>query len=209
MKGLLISLEGVEGCGKSTQARLLARRLRQEGRKVVATAEPGGTRLGKGIRSSLLASGNRIHPLAEWLLFEADRAQHVRDVILPGLKRGAVVVCDRFSDSTRAYQGLGRGLGLNFVDRLDRVATGGLKPRLTFVLDLPVGEGLARARRRGRLTRLDMEKVRFHEKVRSAYLVLATREPGRIKVIDGRLGRQEAAEAIYRHVNRLLSRSDP
>ncbi len=207
LKGCLISLEGVEGCGKSTQARLLARRLRQEGKDALVTVEPGGTRLGRRIRDSLLETGQKVHPLAEWLLFEADRAQHVRDVILPGLKRGAAVICDRFSDSTRAYQGLARGLGLETVSRVDRLVTRGLRPRLTFILDLPVTEGLARARKRGRLTRLDREKLRFHEKIRSAYLVLATREPGRVKVIDGRLGRTAAAEAIYRHVSRILGRA--
>ncbi len=206
MRGIFISLEGIEGCGKSTQARLLSKRLRAQGQRVLVTAEPGSTSLGRGIRSCLLGTGRRVIPIAEWLLFEADRSQHVRDVIEPALRRGLTVICDRYSDSTRAYQGLARGLGLGLVNRVDRLATGGLKPNITFVLDVPVSEGLARARRRGHLTRLDREKTRFHEKVRSAYLVLATRDPGRIKVIDGRLGPFEVGDAIFRHVSRLLPR---
>ncbi|MEK7765918.1 MAG: dTMP kinase, partial [bacterium] len=149
-RGHFITTEGIEGCGKTTQARLLATRLRREGHTVLLTAEPGGTKLGRSIRAALLTAGRRVHPLAEWLLFEADRAQHVRETIEPALRRGAVVICDRYSDSTRAYQGYGRGLGLSFVDRVDRIATGGLRPDLTLLLDLPVREGLARARRRGR-----------------------------------------------------------
>lgn len=205
-RGCFITVEGIEGCGKSTQARLLARRLRHEGHRVILTAEPGGTGLGKAIRAVILNVGKRVAPTAEWLLFEADRAQHVRDVIAPALQRGFVVICDRYSDSTRAYQGFARGLGLELVNRVDKLATGDLKPDLTILLDLPVSEGLARARRRGRLTRLDMEKERFHEKVRSAFLVLATREPARIRVVDGRIGQVETGEVIYRHARRVLGR---
>ena len=203
-KGCLITLEGIEGCGKSTQARLLAWRLREAGHRVLLTAEPGGTRLGKTARAALLDPKRRIEPLAEWFLFEADRAQHVGEVINPALRRGMVVICDRFSDSTRAYQGFGRGFGLEAVESVDRLATGGLKPRLTFVLDLPVSEGLKRARKRGKLSRIEREQLKFHEKIRAAFLVLATREPDRIKVVDGRLGRAAAAEAVYRHAARVL-----
>lgn len=205
-RGCFISMEGIEGCGKSTQARRLARRLREDGYRTLLTVEPGGTALGRSLRSCLLASKRRVDALAEWLLFEADRAQHVREVIRPALKRGVVVICDRYSDSTRAYQGIGRGLGLAQVDRVDRVATGGLKPDLTILLDLPVREGLARARKRGRLTRIDRERLRFHERIRSAFLVLATREPRRIRVVDGRIGPRDAGEVIYRHVSGALDR---
>lgn len=206
---LFITFEGIEGCGKTTQARLLAARLRREGHRAILTAEPGGTRLGRAVRAALLNPARTVDPVAEWLLFEADRAQHVRETIQPTLRRGVTVVCDRFSDSTRAYQGIGRGLGLDQVDRVDRAATGGLKPDRTFLLDLPVREGLARAARRGKLTRLDLERARFHEKIRAAFLVLATREPGRIKVVDGRLGRPEASEVVWRHVETALRHRHP
>jgi len=198
--GFFVTMEGVDGCGKSTQARLLVRRLKAEGHPVLLTREPGGTRLGRTIRSCLLTPGARVGPVAEFLLFAADRAQHVAEVVRPALRRGLIVVSDRFSDSSRAYQGFGRGLGLVPVDRINKEATGGLKPDLTVLLDLPVREGLIRVSRRGAMTRLDREKLRFHEKVRSAFLVLATREPGRIRVVDARLGRQETSEAIFRHV---------
>jgi len=205
-KGYFISMEGIEGCGKSTQARRLAKRLREDGHKVLLTFEPGGTTIGGAIRGALLNSRRKVSALAEWLLFEADRAQHVREVIIPALRRGMVVICDRYSDSSRAYQGFGRGLGLAQVDRVDRLATGGVKPNLTILLDLPVREGLARARKRGGLTRIDRERPGFHERIRSAFLVLATREPRRIRVVDGRIGAREAGEAIYRHVNASLDR---
>jgi len=200
-RGLLITLEGIEGCGKSTQARLLANRLRAEKRTVTLTSEPGGTSLGRAVRAALLTPGRRVVPLAEWLLFEADRAQHVSEVVVPALTRGNVVVSDRFSDSSRAYQGFARAIGLEEVDRVDAVATGGLKPDLTIVLDLPVREGLARRRRSGGLNRIDREREKFHQKIRDAFLVLAMREPDRIKVVDGRIGRAEVAEVIWRHVS--------
>jgi len=203
-----VTLEGVEGCGKSTQARLLARRLKAEGYHVLLTREPGGTKLGRLVRSCLLTPGGKVGPMAEFLLFVADRAQHVAEVIRPALGRGRIVISDRFGDSSRAYQGFGRGIGLARVDRINREATGGLRPDLTILLDLPVREGLIRVGRRGAMTRLDREKLRFHEKVRSAFLVLATREPGRIRVVDARLGRQETCEVICRHVIERIRRGE-
>ena len=205
-RALFITFEGIEGCGKTTQARLLAARLRHAGQRTILTHEPGATTLGKSLRSALLSPSRTVDPVAEWLLFEADRAQHVRETIQPSLRRGVTVLCDRYSDSTRAYQGIGRGLGLETVDRVDRLATGGLKPDLTFVPDMPVREGLKRVASRGTLTRLERERLKFHERIRSAFLVLATREPGRIKVVDGRLGKAQVAEAIWRHVEAALVR---
>lgn len=207
VRGLFVTFEGTEGCGKTTQARMLGARLKAEGQRVVSTAEPGGTRLGKALRNALLHPGRTVDPVAEWLLFEADRAQHVRDNIRPALERGKIVICDRFSDSTRAYQGIGRGLGLETVDPVDALATGGLKPHLTFLLDIPVSESLKRTRKRGlRLTRFERERERFHEKIKSAFLVLATKEPGRIKVVDGRLGKAQIADVIWRHITVALGR---
>ncbi len=209
LRGLFVTFEGGEGTGKTTQARLLAARLKAAGHRVVSTAEPGGTRLGKALRNALLHPGRAVDPVAEWLLFEADRAQHVRDNIRPALVRGKVVICDRFSDSTRAYQGIGRGLGLETVDPVDALATGGLKPHLTFLLDIPVTESIKRTRKRGlRLTRFERERERFHEKIKSAFLVLATKEPGRIKVVDGRLGKAQIHAVIWRHVSEALAKRD-
>ncbi len=209
LRGLFVTFEGGEGTGKTTQARLLGARLKAAGHRVVSTAEPGGTRLGKALRNALLHPGRAVDPVAEWLLFEADRAQHVRDNIRPALVRGKVVICDRFSDSTRAYQGIGRGLGLETIDPVDALATGGLKPHLTFLLDIPVSESLKRTRKRGlRLTRFERERERFHEKIKSAFLVLATKEPGRIKVVDGRLGKAQIHAVIWRHVSEALAKRD-
>jgi len=199
-KGMFITFEGVEGSGKSTQARLLSASLRRAGRRALLTSEPGGTPLGRRIRKALLDPAGRVVPMAEWLLFEADRAAHVRQVILPALRRGITVVCDRYSDSSRAYQGFARGIGLARVDAVDRVATGGLKPGLTILLDMPAGEGLSRARRRGRMTRIDRERARFHGLVRAAFLSLARREPRRFAVIDAR----EPARAVAARIGALV-----
>jgi len=198
---MFVTFEGVEGCGKSTQARLLAGFLRKSGRRVLLTFEPGGTPLGRRIRKALLEPAGRVVPLAEWLLFEADRAAHVRQVVLPALRHGVSVVCDRYSDSSRAYQGFGRGIGLGRVDAVDRIATGGLKPDLTILLDLPAGAGLARVRRRGRMTRIDRERARFHGLVRRAFLRLARREPRRFAVVDAR----EPVRAVAGRVRMLVS----
>jgi len=189
-------VEGVEGCGKSTHAGFLARRLRARGYRVLLTAEPGGSAAGKSIRECLLTPRGHVGPLAELFLFEADRSQHVREVIRPALARGAIVVCDRFSDSSRAYQGVGRGLGLRLVNAVDRMATGGLRPDLTLLLDVPVRRGVERARKRGALTRLDRESLAFHGKVRRAFLNLAARSGGRFHVIGALGPASETAAAV-------------
>lgn len=194
--GRLITVEGVEGAGKSTQAARLAAWLGTRGVRVVATAEPDGTRLGAGIRHLLGAAGP-VAPVTEALLFVASRAEHVRTVIRPALAAGAVVVCDRYVDSTLAYQGHGRGLALDLVAGLNRLAADGVVPSLTIVLDLDVAEGLRRVRaRRGAepdadpFERLSLE---FHERVRKGYWAIRDREPERVVVVDAQ--RPEAVVA--------------
>jgi dTMP kinase len=185
-QGLFITLEGPEGSGKSTQIRYLDTALRKAGYLVVQTREPGGTPIAEAIRNVLLLSASR-EPIAaqtEALLILAARCQHVTHFIRPALERGAVVLCDRFSDSTMAYQGYARGLSLAWLEAGNAAATGGLKPDLTLLLDLPVSVGLARRRNdRGMQNRLDRESERFHRLVRRGFLALARKSPGRIKII--------------------------
>jgi dTMP kinase len=191
-RGKLITFEGIDGCGKSTQMRLLGQYLTERGVAVVSTREPGGTELGRKVRSALLDGGaGSVEPLAELLLYAADRAQHVRRVILPALSLGKVVLSDRFYDATTVYQGYARGFDLELVNQLNELATGGLKPDLTLLFDLDVETGLKRTMRRGDGTgvtaagpdRLDQEPVEFHERVRQAYLDIAAREPERFRII--------------------------
>jgi len=181
-----ITFEGVEGSGKSTHLRHLADHLRDAGHAVVETHEPGDTGAGRAIRRLLLgAEGVALTPLAELFLYCADRTEHVDEVIRPALESGRIVLCDRFSDSTLAYQGYGRGLDIEAVRALDARARGGLWPALTFVLDCPVEEGLARARRRSTTgDRFEHETIAFHERVRAGFLALAAAEPERVYVLD-------------------------
>ncbi len=202
-----VTLEGGEGSGKSAQTQRLEQRLTARGLDVVATREPGGTPAGEGIRDIVLhpPGGVRLDPLAELLLFEAARAQLVATVIRPALERGAVVLCDRFIDSSLAYQGYGRGVDLNVVERLNAIATGNLRPDLTLLLDVPVEVGLARRRREGGLNSLDGEDIAFHERVRQGYLALARREPGRWRVIDATRSLDEVTEAVWSAVREWLA----
>jgi dTMP kinase len=189
-----ITVEGIEGCGKSTQARRLAEAI---GPKALLTVEPGATELGGAIRTLLLEQRSReVSPLAELLLFFADRAQHVHEVVRPALTAGRIVVSDRYADSTTAYQGYGRGLSLDLIRTLTTHATDGLAPDLTLLLDLPVEVGLARARRRGAADRMESEDVGFHERVRQGYLTLAAEEPARWVVIDATGSEDEVALRI-------------
>jgi dTMP kinase len=201
-----VTLEGGEGSGKSVQALHLKARLEGRGLSVVATREPGGTPVGEGVRGIVLhpPGGAPIDPLAELLLFEAARAQLVATVIRPALQQGAAVVCDRFADSSLAYQGYGRGLDLDLIERLNATATGGLRPDLTLLLDVPVHIGLARRRREGGLNSLDGENVAFHERVRQGYLALARKEPARWRVIDGSRTVDEVADAVWSAVREWL-----
>jgi dTMP kinase len=186
-RGLFITLEGVEGSGKSTQIRHLAEVLTQAGHRVLQTREPGGTASAEAIRQILLtvSSHEPVMPLTEALLIFAARCQHVTHLIMPALRQGTLVLCDRFSDSTFAYQGFARGLDLQWLRTANKVATGGLTPDHTLLLDLPVSVGLARRRTDlGQQNRLDRETERFHRKVRRGFLALAAEEPGRITVVN-------------------------
>ena len=182
--GLLITLEGGEGSGKTTQANALAKHLEGRGHSVCLTREPGGTALGRAVQRLLRESegGLTLTPLAELLLFEADRAQHVSEVIRPALAAGKIVVCDRFTDSSLAYQGYGRSLGLELIRKLNHEATGGLKPNLTLLLDVAPAVGLAREG--AQLDVTGRESLAFHERVREGFLSLAREEPERFVAID-------------------------
>lgn len=212
---MLITLEGIEGSGKTTQIRRMAAHFESLGRACTVTREPGGTAIGKEIRAILLNPIHRhiIHPTTELLLYAADRAQHVREQLLPLLKTGHVVICDRFYDSTTVYQGHARGLDMNTILMLHDVALEGLKPDMTFVLDLSAEIGLARAWRAIRSgdrqegeTRFERETLDFHEKVRNGYLSLARLEPDRMVVVDAAASPDLVWEAIRR---RLPSFSSP
>ena len=191
MKGKFITFEGIEGSGKSTQISLLADHLSGRGVRIALTREPGGTVIGDQIRRILLDPANKaLAPTAELLLYAAARAQHLRQTILPALIDGAVVLCDRFSDATLAYQGYGRGLDIEMIRSLDRIVTAGIRPDLTLLFDIEAAIGIERAR--GRNTsrgleteaRFENEELAFHERVRQGYLTLVAREPDRIRVID-------------------------
>ncbi len=180
-RGFFLTIEGIEGAGKSTLASALAERLSLAGREVIVTREPGGTPTGDRIRQLLLESREAISNRAELLLFEAARAQHVDEVIAPALARGAVVICDRFADSSIAYQNSARGIDSDSVRGLNAFATGGLTPDLTILLDLNVETGLARQRS---VDRISSEGLAFHRSVRQGYLAIAEAEPERVCVID-------------------------
>jgi dTMP kinase len=201
--GVFLALEGGEGAGKSTQARLLAIWLRDQGYDVVTTHEPGATKIGLRLRALLLDTAHTgLAPRAEALMYAADRAEHVQDVILPALERGAVVVTDRYVDSSLAYQGAGRQLPVSEIASLNRWATGGLTPDLTIVLDMPVVTGLSR--RLSSADRLESEPVDFHERVRSGFLSLAAAEPGRYLVLDADRPESEVSRDIQLRVRELL-----
>lgn len=190
---MFISFEGLDGCGKTTQARMLADRLRAEGSEVVLTREPGGTALGEEIRA-LLLHGGHVSPWAEAALYAASRAQHVDELIRPALERGAVVVCDRYVDSSVAYQGVGRGLGLERVLELNLAAVGGLLPDVTFLLELDVAD--AEARVGGERDRIEREDEGFRARVAEGFRELAERFPARYVVVDGSRAVDEIAEEI-------------
>jgi dTMP kinase len=206
--GLFITLEGPEGAGKSTNRDYIAERLREAGRDVQLTREPGGTPLGERIRELLLTPTEE--PMAvdtELLLMFAARAQHIEQVIRPALARGAVVLCDRFTDATYAYQGGGRGISVSRIATLEAFVQGSLRPDLTLVFDLPVETGLARAAARGRLDRFEQEARSFFEAVRQAYLARAAADPQRYEIIDASLPLADVQAGLQAGLPRWLERA--
>lgn len=207
MRGIFITFEGIEGSGKTTQIALLADYLVARGRSVRLTREPGGTPIGDQVRKILLDPANTaLDPRAELLLYAAGRAQHLAEFIRPSLAGGTIVLCDRFSDATKAYQGYGRGLDLELIGDLDRIVTGGMRPDLTILLDIEASEGLARARGRnsrhglGAEARFENELLPFHERVRKGYLDLAKQEPGRFRIVDA----SRQSETVHLDVRRIV-----
>lgn len=203
-KSLFITFEGGEGSGKSVQSRILYRRLNKLAISTLLIHEPGSTPLGERL-SRLVKScrSGSITATTELLLFNAARAQLVSTILLPSLNRGSVVICDRYTDSTLAYQGYGRGLKQEIVRSANEIATGGLKPDLTILLDVPVREGLERKRNNDN-DRFQSEEVAFHERVRRGYLTLARKEPNRFFVINSTMSKQSISQIIWQRVNQLL-----
>ena len=215
MKGVFVTFEGIEGSGKSTQIGLLADYLTASGRPVTLTREPGGTPIGDQVRKILLDPASKgLDPVAELLLYAASRAQHLREVILPALEKGRVVLCDRFSDATLAYQGHGRGLDIDMIRALDRIVTGGRRPDLTILLDIGAAAGLARARGRNSSRelehegRFENEETAFHHRVREGYLALAKEQPERFRGVDASRSPDEVGREIREIVDDMLRMSN-
>lgn len=202
-RGLFITFEGMDGSGKTTQMHRLAARLRSVGRTVLETAEPGGPPIAQKIRRILLDSANQeLSPATEILLYFASRAQNVDEWILPALERGEIVLSDRFTDSSLVYQGCGRALGVEAVAALERIACRGLKPDVTLLVDVDPEDSLARARARNQAephceTRMDDQSLEFHRKVANAYHALASAEPARVKVVNGRADIDTLERAVW------------
>lgn len=206
-KGFLITFEGGEGVGKSTQIRLLTRFLGRRRIPYEVTRQPGGTKIGVGIRRLVLhPSVGKISPRAELLLYEADRAHHTDNVIVPALQSGKIVISDRFADSSTVYQGICRGLGRKWTQTLNDFATDGLAPDLVFLIDLPVEEGRKRLTARKALDKIELEKLVFHKRVRSGFLSLARQFPKRFVTLDGRKSKETIARTIQLVVENRLHR---
>jgi len=212
MKGFFITFEGCEGSGKSTHARLLCELLKQKGHEVLHTREPGGTKISEAVRRILLDPQNDITPLAELFLYETARTQHMTEVIKPALDVGKIVVCDRFTDATIAYQGYGRGLDIEIIKKLNLFAACGITPDLTVYLDIPAEKGLMKARSIKKdfdkaCDRLESEDISFHLQVRKGYLELAKQEPKRIKVVSTAATIEKTHKEVARVVLEQLKKS--
>lgn len=205
-RGLFITFEGTDGTGKTTQIQRLTADLRQTGYEVCLTHEPGGTPISEQIRDMLLnPDHSEMTATTELLLYAASRAQHVSEVIKPALEAGKVVISSRFADAMVVYQGYGRGLDLDRIHHLNRIATNGVTPDVTFVLDLPVEVGLQRVQNsRGGLDRLEREKIEFHRRLREGYQILAKQEPQRLKIIDAQVSPKQVYARIQAIIQPLL-----
>ncbi len=212
MRGKFITFEGIDGSGKSTQLRLLADDLRFRGYNVVTTHQPGGTPLGRRLREAFLETDENVSPMAELLLFGADRAQHVEFLIKPSLAEGKVVISDRYADATVAYQGAGRGFSKTVINQVVKLATGGLKPGLTLFFDLPVETGLQRTGKRDEMgesrNRLDRESIEFYQRVRDAYHEIMKKDAKRFRVIDATKSVEEVHTAALEALLQYLDKSD-
>jgi dTMP kinase len=213
MKGVFITFEGIEGSGKSTQIVLLANYLTAHAKAVLLTREPGGTEIGDRVRAILLDPVNReLTPRAELLLYAAARAQHLDELVRPELEAGTIVLCDRFSDATLAYQGYGRGLDVEMIRSLDRMVTAGLRPDITILFDIDAAEGLFRARGRNSSrgleaeARFENEELAFHERVREGYLALAKQDAGRFRIVDASPSPDEIQKVVRKIVDDVLNR---
>lgn len=198
-----ISFEGIEGSGKSTQTKRLAGYFRAKGRDVIETVEPGGTGIGDKIRTLLLEPGSHMDSLTELLLYYSSRAQHVKEVIYPALRENKVVITDRFTDSTIAYQGYARGVDMTIINRLNDIVVPDVEPFVTFLLDLDVEEGLRRNRKANKEDRFELETVAFHKRVRSGFLEIARKDPDRVKIVDASKGPDEVSGEIVRIIEEV------
>jgi dTMP kinase len=212
---LFITFEGIEGCGKSTQVKLAGRYLKKQRIPFITTEEPGGTPIGRRVREMLLNNapydGAKMHGETELLLFFAARAQHVREVIRPSLREGKVVLCDRFSDATIAYQGFGRGLNIDLIRLINDFSSDGLKPDFTLLFDLPVEIGLKRAMERISRNkgipaedRFEREALEFHSRVRAGYLTLARNEPDRFRIVDASKDIESVHHEVRIHLSQFI-----
>lgn len=208
MRGLFITLEGPEGAGKTTNRAYLAEQLQAQGFAVALTREPGGTALAEQIRAILLAPHDEIMAVdTELLLMFAARAQHLSQVILPALAEGKIVICDRFTDATYAYQGGGRGLDCSRIALLEQFVQGDLRPEITLLFDLPVADGMARAVARGKLDRFEQEQHDFFEKVRQAYLQRASDDPERFRLVNAQQTLPEVQKSLDVHLLEIIDRA--
>ena len=206
-KSVFITIEGCEGCGKTTQSELLKKYLESKGLTVVLTREPGGSIVAEQVRNILLNPNFNVAPYCELMLYEASRAQHLEDIIKPNLQKGCVVICDRFTDSTLAYQGFARGIDKKIIEKLNNIATSGLKPDLTIYLDINPNKGIKKAKtvNKGKLTggdRIERESLKFHNNVRKGFLELAKKYPNRIKKVKT----SEVIEKTQKEINKEIDK---